>query len=79
MNHHQLNYEFRNLTTRQKQERWRQQQIQIFYGTGKPIFNITKDTQHIRVHNNPSFYKDTYDLDTRENVRMKKRHKENNL
>ena len=79
MNHHQLNYEFRNLTTTQKQERWRQQQIQIFYGCGKPIFNITKDTQHIREHNNPSFYKDTYDLDTRENVRMKKRHKENDL
>lgn len=65
MNHYQLNYEFRNLTTRQKQERWRQQQILIFYGSGKPIFNINKDTLHIREHNNPSFYKDTYDLDTR--------------
>ena len=79
MNHHQLNYEFRNLTTTQKQERWRQQQILIFYGSGKPIFNITKDTQHIREHNNPSFYKDTYDLDTRITVVKKKRHKENDL
>jgi|TARA_B110000285_G_scaffold66790_1_gene76690 hypothetical protein len=79
MNHHQINYEFRNLTTRQKQELWRQKQIQIFYGSGKPIFNINTDTQHIREHNNPYFYKDTYDLDTRENVRMKKRHKENDL
>jgi len=79
MNHHQINYEFRNLTTRQKQELWRQKQIQIFYGSGKPIFNINIDTQHIREHNNPYFYKDTYDLDTRENVRMKKRHKENDL
>ena len=65
MNHYQLTYEFRNLTTRQKQELWRQKQIQIFYGSGKPIFNINTDTQHIREHNNPSFYKDTYDLDTR--------------
>lgn len=79
MNHHQINYEFHNLTTRQKQELWRQKQIQIFYGSGKPIFNINTDTQHIREHNNPYFYKDTYDLDTRENVRMKKRHKENDL
>ena len=61
MNHHQINYEFRNLTTRQKQELWRQKQIQIFYGSGKPIFNINTDTQHIREHNNPYFYKDTYD------------------
>jgi len=60
MNRYQIDYEFRNLNAIQKQEIWRQKQVQIFYKSGKPIYNITEATQHIRSHNNPYFYKDRY-------------------
>jgi hypothetical protein len=42
----------------EKQEIWRQKQIDIFYRTGKPIFNITRETQHIRTANSPSHFKE---------------------
>jgi hypothetical protein len=38
---------------RKKQDKWRQKQLDIFYRSGKPIFNITLETQHIRRNNNP--------------------------
>jgi hypothetical protein len=44
----------------EKQEKWRQQQIDIFYRTGKPIFTMTFDTMHIRSHNNVHYYVDPY-------------------
>jgi len=55
-----VEYQFRNLSTIEKQEMWRQTQFQIFYGNGRPIFNINKDTQHLKSHNNPYSYKDLY-------------------
>jgi hypothetical protein len=42
----------------EKQEKWRQQQINIFYRTGKPIFTMTLDTLYIRSHNNVHYYND---------------------
>jgi hypothetical protein len=54
---------FRNSEAVKKQEIWRQKQIQIFYRSGKPIFTIDNNTQHIRSHNNPYFYKDKYEID----------------
>jgi len=42
----------------EKQEKWRQKQIDIFYRTGKPVFTMTLDTIHIRSHNNPSYFVD---------------------
>ncbi len=42
----------------EKQEKWRQRQINIFYRTGKPLFTMTLDTQHIRSHNNVHYYVD---------------------
>ena len=48
MDRYQIDYEFRNLNAIQKQEIWRQKQVQIFYKSGKPIYNITEATQHIR-------------------------------
>lgn len=58
MNRYQLDYKFRDLNSIEKQELWRQKQFQIFYGNGRPIFNIDKETQHIKSHNNPYFHKD---------------------
>jgi len=43
---------------RKKQEVWRRKQFDIFYGSGRPIYNINEDTEHIRVHNNPLYIKD---------------------
>jgi|AntAceMinimDraft_6_1070360.scaffolds.fasta_scaffold06344_4 hypothetical protein len=39
----------------EKQNIWRQKQIQTMYGSGRPIFNITHDTQFIR-ENYDGFY-----------------------
>lgn len=68
---------FRKSESVKKQEKWRQKQIQIFYRSGKPIFNIDNNTQHIRSHNNPYFYKDKYEIDRSILLSENKRHKEN--
>ncbi len=41
---------------REKQNNWRQKQLDIFYRTGKPIFNMTVETQYIRSNNNPPHF-----------------------
>ena len=41
-----------------KQSIWREKQLNIFYRTGRPIFNIDEKTMHIRSHNNPYFFPD---------------------
>lgn len=58
MNSHQLNYIFDADTIIKKQEEWRRKQFNIFYGSGRPIFNITKDTEHLRFHRSPAYAKD---------------------
>lgn len=40
----------------QKQEKWRQKQINIFFRTGKPIFTMTLETMHMRRNRNPYYY-----------------------
>ena len=40
----------------QKHEQLRQKQIDIFYRTGKPIFTMTLETQHLRSNNNPHHF-----------------------
>ena len=67
---------FRKSESVKKQEIWRQKQIQIFYRSGKPIFTMDEETEHIRSHNNPYFYKDNYELDKPKILSEKKRHKE---
>jgi hypothetical protein len=67
---------FRKSEAVKKQEIWRQKQIQIFYRSGKPIFTMDEETEHIRSHNNPYFYKDKYELDRPKLIFGKKRHKE---
>ena len=41
-----------------KQSLWREKQLNIFYRSGRPIFNIDQNTMHIRSHNNPYFFTD---------------------
>jgi hypothetical protein len=44
-----------------KQHFWRERQLDIFYRTGRPIYNIDCNTQHLRSHNNPTGYRDAND------------------
>lgn len=53
-----VNYSFNIEENKKKQEIWRSKQFNIFYGSGRPIFDIDEDTQHLRYHRNPSFLKD---------------------
>jgi hypothetical protein len=41
-----------------QQSIWREKQLNIFYRSGRPIFNIDEKTMHIRAHNNPYFFSD---------------------
>ncbi len=54
MTSHQLNYE----TIIKKQEIWRLKQFSIYYGSGRPIFNIDTNTEHLRYHRSPYYFKD---------------------
>jgi hypothetical protein len=36
------------LTVNEKQQIWRTKQINIFYGSGRPVFKITEDNQYER-------------------------------
>ena len=56
MNSYMLDYEFRRETITKKQDIWRQKQLDIFYRTGKPIFTMSIETQHIRSNNNPHHF-----------------------
>jgi len=58
MNSYTLNHEFHRESIAQKQEKWRQRQLNIFYKTGRPIFDISVDTEHLRPHNNPHYHRD---------------------
>jgi hypothetical protein len=40
----------------EKQEKWRQKQLDIFYRNGRPIYTMQLDTMHLRKHNNPLFF-----------------------
>ena len=41
-----------------KQNIWRERQLDIFYRTGRPIYNIDYNNQFLRAHYNPSCYKE---------------------
>jgi|TARA_B110000285_G_C14886225_1_gene496301 hypothetical protein len=41
-----------------KQEIWRQKQLDIFYRSGKPIFRVSPDNQHIKSNINPLYFKE---------------------
>ena len=58
MNSHQLNYIFDADSIAKKHEIWRRKQFNIFYGSGRPIFNISEETEHLRFHRSPAYAKD---------------------
>ena len=58
MNSYQLNYLFDADYIIKKQEEWRRKQFNIFYGSGRPIFNISEETEHLRFHRSPAHTKD---------------------
>jgi hypothetical protein len=43
-----------------KQHFWREKQLDIFYRTGRPIFNIDKHTLHLRSHNQTNYFKEPH-------------------
>jgi len=43
-------------TRYKKNERLRQVQLDIFYRTGRPIFRINTDTEHLRSFRDPIFF-----------------------
>ena len=58
MNSYQLNYIFDADSIAKKHEKWRRKQFNIFYGSGRPIFNISEETEHLRFHRTPAYAKD---------------------
>jgi hypothetical protein len=59
MNFYQLKYKFIKSRPIIQQEKWRQTQFNMLYRHGRPIFNVSIETQHIRSHINPYFQIDT--------------------
>ena len=47
-----------NSAAKEKQNIWRKKQIDIFYGSGRPIFNISEETEHLRFHRSPANARD---------------------
>ena len=41
---------------RKSHAKWRQKQLDIFYRTGRPIYNVSLDTQHIRSNRDPHHF-----------------------
>ena len=50
------------LTPTQKQQIWLRKQILIFYGSGRPVFKITKDNQYERKNYDCKYYAESYKL-----------------
>jgi hypothetical protein len=62
------------LTKHEKQLIWRNKQIEIFYGSGRPLFNITKKNQFIRKYYDGEYYMRTLkykDLDNKNFINEK--------
>jgi hypothetical protein len=62
------------LTRHEKQSIWRQKQIEIFYGSGRPLFKITEKNQFIRKNYDGEYYMRTLkykDLDNKNFINEK--------
>ena len=42
-----------------KQHEWRMKQMNIFYGTGRPLFKITKDNMFVRKGYDVNYYRES--------------------
>lgn len=63
------------LTTREKHNIWRKRQIDIFYGSGRPLFKITNENQFIRKNYDGNYYIESQqymDLDNKNFIDNKK-------
>ena len=50
----------RPLNAREKQEIWRRKQVKIFYGSGRPIFNINERNLHLKSSYDNTYYFQKY-------------------
>ena len=50
------NKNINSLSVKEKQAIWRKRQIDIFYGTGRPIFKITNENQFMRKSYDGNYY-----------------------
>ena len=48
------------LSPKEKQEIWRQKQVYIFYGSGRPIFNINEKNMHLKSSYDNTYYFQKY-------------------
>lgn len=65
----------KELTPQEKQQLWRQKQIEIFYGSGRPIFKISEKNRFIRKNYDGEYYVRTLqykDLDNKNFINDKK-------
>ncbi len=56
------------MTPREKQQIWRNKQIQLFYGSGRPLFKISEKNQFERKNYDNEYYFHVYgckDLDNK--------------
>ena len=64
-----------NSTAKEKQNIWRKKQIDIFYGSGRPLFKITPENQFIRKNYDGNYYIESrqyMDLDNKNFIDNKK-------
>ena len=59
MDYFQMRYKFVKSHSVIQQEKWRKKQLKMLYREGRPIFNVSIETQHMRSHINPCFHIDT--------------------
>jgi len=64
-----------NSAAKEKQNIWRKKQIDIFYGSGRPLFKITHENQFIRKNYDGAYYIESrqyMDLDNKNFIDNKK-------
>lgn len=69
------NKNINSLSVKEKQAIWRKRQIDIFYGSGRPIFKITNENQFIRKIYDGEYYVESQqytDLDNKNFIDNKK-------
>jgi hypothetical protein len=69
------NKNINNLTAKEKQAIWRKRQIDIFYGSGRPIFKITNENQFMRKNYDGNYYIESHqyiDIDNKNFIANKK-------
>lgn len=66
-----------NVVAKEKQKIWRKKQIDIFYGSGRPLFKITPENQFIRKNYDGAYYIESQqytDLDNKNFIGKKNKH-----